>query len=272
MCGRRRPWRHCVRRPAIRTPVSSPTRHRASSRRCRTGTSPSTRPSTAPSATRISKSPGVGVPSGPRHCRQPCSTSKRARRSCDRSSRRRKSSLAGRRSCTRSKPSWPRASISTNKMTASSAAHGINGRIVNQRHQYRLALCGHKAVEAGAVCLVLMVQGHLADVTLAHFAIAAKTGLLAVSPVLLVTFSQYVRHFLNRWTTAVFLGGCTFAADALIHSSHYPGAYTEAALTGAGAFVFSVVVSYTPLGARIDRLAESFLERNQPTAPASAGG
>ena len=56
-----------------------------------------------------------------------------------------------------------------------------------------------------------------------------------------------------------------FTLDASIHGSHYPGAYTEAALTGVGAFVFSVVVSYTRIGAYIDRLAESFLE-HQPHA------
>ncbi len=132
-------------------------------------------------------------------------------------------------------------------------------------HPFRLAICGHKAVEAGAVCLVLMVQGHLADVTLGHLAIAAKTGLLAVSPVLGVTFSPYARHLINRWTSSGILGLCTFAADAMVHPSHYPGAYAEAALTGAGAFVFSIVVSYTPLGKRIDRLAEAFLAR-EPTA------
>jgi hypothetical protein len=43
-------------------------------------------------------------------------------------------------------------------------------------------LCGQKAVEAGAVCMVLMVQGHLGDVTLAHVEIAAKTGLLESRP------------------------------------------------------------------------------------------
>src|SRR5262245_23498790 len=144
--------------------------------------------------------------------------------------------------------------------------------LVHERHQFRLAMCGHKAVEAGAVCMVLMVQGHLADVTLAHVAIATKTGLLAVSPVLALTFSQYVRHFLNRWTSAAVLAACTFAADALVHGSHYPGAYTEAALTAAGAFAMSVAVSYTPLGARIDRLAESFLETRRHTAAAAVGG
>jgi hypothetical protein len=54
------------------------------------------------------------------------------------------------------------------------------------------------------------------------------------------------------------LAVCTWFADAAIHGSHYPGAYTEATLTAAGAFVFSVAVSYTSVGRRIDQLAEAF--------------
>ena len=69
----------------------------------------------------------------------------------------------------------------------------------------------------------------------------------------------HARHFLNRWTSSAFLGACTFFADALSHPSHYPGAYLEAALTAAGAFLFSLAVSYTALGRWIDRLAEGFL-------------
>lgn len=130
---------------------------------------------------------------------------------------------------------------------------------MHEKHQFRLALCGHKAVEAGAVCLLLMVQGHLGAVTMMHVEIASKTGLLAVVPVLGVSFTQYARHFVNRWTTSAFLGICTFVADALIHESHYPGEYTEAALTGLGAFAFSLAISYTPIGKRIDHLAENFL-------------
>jgi len=110
----------------------------------------------------------------------------------------------------------------------------------------------------GAVCLLLMVQGDLAGATLTHLGVATKTGLLGVSPLLGVTFTRHARHFTNRWASAALLAMCTFAADALIHASHYPGALTEAALTGAGAFVFSVAVSYTPLGKKIDRLAEPF--------------
>ena len=128
------------------------------------------------------------------------------------------------------------------------------------KNKFRLMMCGHKAVEAGAVCIVLMVQGHLADVTLAHLFVATKTGLLAVSPVLAVTMTQQARHLVNRWTASGLLGICTFFADALIHGSHYPGAYTEAAMTGVGAFAFSIFISYTRVGRYIDRLGEDFLK------------
>jgi hypothetical protein len=130
-------------------------------------------------------------------------------------------------------------------------------RWFHERHQFRAALCGHKVVEAGGVCLLLMVQGNLLALTPAHFALAGKTGLLAVLPAMAVTFTPFARHFVNRWTSSAFLGVCTFLADAAVHRSHFGGQYGEAALTGLGAFVFSVLVSYTPVGKSIDRLADS---------------
>jgi hypothetical protein len=129
---------------------------------------------------------------------------------------------------------------------------------VDRRLQFRLALCGHKAIEAGAVCLVLMVGGSLGGLTLAHLAVASKTGVMAVTPALAVTFTRHARQFANRWVASLFLGVCTFAADALAHESHYPGALTEAALTAVGAFLFSLAVSYTPIGRKLDHMAESF--------------
>jgi len=107
------------------------------------------------------------------------------------------------------------------------------------------------------VCLLLMVQGNLLALTAAHFVIAAKTGLLSVSPAVGLTFTKQARRLANRWTASLLLGGCTFLADAIVHRSHYPGELTEAALTGLGAFVFSLAISFTPVGKRIDHLAES---------------
>jgi hypothetical protein len=136
--------------------------------------------------------------------------------------------------------------------------------------KFRLALFGHKVVEAGAVCAVLMVQGDLAGLTMAHLAIATKTGLLAMSPVVGVTFSRYARHLLNRWTAALLFGVSTFAGDALIHPSHYEGALTEAALTGIGAAIFSIAVSYTPLGTHLDHLGEVFRRDQDRPAPSAS--
>ena len=135
------------------------------------------------------------------------------------------------------------------------------GRWLHQKHQFRLMLCGHKAVEAGAVCMILMVQGNLMGLTLGHLLIASKTGILAMSPVLAVTVTRYGRLLANRWISSSVLAICAFIADAIIHESHYPGEYTEAVLTGIGAFVFSVFISYTPVGRYIDRLAESYLHQ-----------
>jgi len=123
-------------------------------------------------------------------------------------------------------------------------------------------LLGHKAAEVGVVCLLVMVKGHLGDVTVTHLVIATKTGLLTVCPALGVTFTRYARYFANRWSSSLFVGFCTFFADAVVHQSHYSGRYTDAILTAIGAFVFSLLISYTPVGKQVDRLAESFLHRH----------
>lgn len=131
--------------------------------------------------------------------------------------------------------------------------------VINKKHQFRLVLCGHKAVETGAACLLLMVQGELTQATLGHIAIAAQTGALTVFPLLGITLTRHARHFANRWLSALLVAACAFFADVVIHPSHFPGAYTEAALTALGGFILSVVISYTPIGKKVDHLAEAFV-------------
>lgn len=136
-------------------------------------------------------------------------------------------------------------------------------RWFHEGHQFRAALCGHKAMEAGGVCLLLMVQGNLLALAPEHFLLASKTGLLAVFPAIAVTFTRYGRHLSNRWTSSAFLGMCAFLADSAVHRSHFAGKFGEAAVTGLGAFVFSVAVSYTPVGRFVDRLADSSRHRSK---------
>jgi hypothetical protein len=111
-----------------------------------------------------------------------------------------------------------------------------------------------------------MVQGQLGEATLGHFLIASKTGVLTVFPLLGITLTRHARHFANRWMSALFVAVCAFFADAIIHESHYPGAYTEAAFTAAGAFALSVIVSYTPIGKQVDRMAEAFVNHGGKSA------
>ena len=145
--------------------------------------------------------------------------------------------------------------------------------MLDGKHRFRLVLCSHKAVEVAGVCLILMVRGHLVDVTAAHLVLAAKTGLLAIVPALGMTFTRQAEHYANRWLSAGFLGVCGFLADAVVHPSHYPGAYTEAALTGLGTCAVSLLISYTALGKRIDRLAEVFsaTPHHPDVVPSAAG-
>jgi hypothetical protein len=130
---------------------------------------------------------------------------------------------------------------------------------LHKQHQFRLALLGHKAVETASACLLLMTQGQIAEATPSHFALASGTGLLTVFPLIGLTLTRHAHYFANRWTSATFVGICSFFADAVIHRSHYPAAYAEAAFTAAAAFVLSAAVSFTPVGKRLDRLAESFV-------------
>lgn len=147
---------------------------------------------------------------------------------------------------------------------------GIRDWLLHKRQQYRLALCGHKAAEVGAACLALMVQGNVADLTLGHFAVAAKTALLALFPALGVSCSRYAWLFVNRWTSAALLAACGFVADILAHESHYPGAYSEAALTAVGGGLLTLLVSYTSIGRRIDRLAEHLARSPERTGAHAA--
>jgi hypothetical protein len=108
-----------------------------------------------------------------------------------------------------------------------------------------------------------MVQGQLPQITLGHAFIASETGVLTVFPLLGLTLTRHARYFVNRWLSAGLVAVCSFFADSVIHGSHFPGAYTEAAMTAAGAFLLSVVVSYTPAGKQIDRLAAAFVRKEQ---------
>lgn len=93
--------------------------------------------------------------------------------------------------------------------------------------------------EAGAACLVTMVQGNLLALGLSHWIIASQTGLIAgTAAAAAITFTK-IR---NRWVIAATLGVLTFAVDYFMHPGMFGSAATEAVVTGLGAAVLSWIV------------------------------
>jgi len=122
-----------------------------------------------------------------------------------------------------------------------------------------------------AICICMPFVGYLLHKYEARWLVifgvsVSAAGLIAMSPALGLTFTRHARHLANKWAAAMFFGLCTFCADGAIHASHYPGEYSEAVLTGIGAFALSLAVASTPLGKRIDALAERVFHVSTPLA------
>ena len=106
--------------------------------------------------------------------------------------------------------------------------------------------------EAGAACLLAMVQGNVlvlgashwqeahADlVGASHWLIATRTGILAG---LVATAAILLSRTERRWIVAVVLGVVTGVVDYLVHPGGFGAQWTEAAVTGVGAALLSYFV------------------------------
>ena len=90
--------------------------------------------------------------------------------------------------------------------------------------------------EATAACLVTMVQGNLLTITLAHWLIAAETGLIAGS---ITSLALIIWKTSRAWVVALLLGVVTAVIDYFVHPGGFGPAFLEAAVTGAGAAILS---------------------------------
>ena len=92
-------------------------------------------------------------------------------------------------------------------------------------------------------CMVNMVSGKILLMSMKHFIIASKVGLVCSGGFILVSLitSKLVK---NKY----FLAGYVFLATALIdyftHYSHFGNQYTEAISTGLVASLISIIVSF----------------------------
>jgi hypothetical protein len=100
--------------------------------------------------------------------------------------------------------------------------------------------------ESTTACLVTMVQGNLLALTLAHWAIASRTGLIAG---VVASVAIFVSGARSRAVVSIVLGLVTAVVDYLVHPGRFGPAMLEAVVTGLGAAALSYLV-----GAAVRRL------------------
>ena len=102
-----------------------------------------------------------------------------------------------------------------------------------------LAPLVENVTESATACLITMVQGNLLAITLGHWLIASRTGLVSGA---IATAAVFVAGSSRRWLVALLLGVTTFAVDYFSHPSHFGGAVAEAVVTALAASMLSLVV------------------------------
>ena len=101
----------------------------------------------------------------------------------------------------------------------------------------KLKLLVQKFFEAWAACSTVMVQGDLSALTMKHFIIAGKTGLLTGIAFVIISFTNIKSKHAPIWLTGVL----TSIADILIHPTHFGPHYAEELTTGVLAAAFAYV-------------------------------
>lgn len=99
--------------------------------------------------------------------------------------------------------------------------------------------------ESTTACLVAMVQGNLLAISLTHWVIASRTGLIAGA---ITTAATLVLPTRRRWLVSAVLGIATAVVDLYVHPGHFGPVAAEAIVTGTGATVLSQLV-----GTLVDR-------------------
>jgi len=96
--------------------------------------------------------------------------------------------------------------------------------------------------EATPACLLVMVQGNIWLATLGHLQKALETGFITGLGVLILSLFTH-RWFSNKFVVAGISGGMCFAADLMVHPSHFGGVSTEAIVTGAFTALISLAIN-----------------------------
>ena len=132
-----------------------------------------------------------------------------------------------------------------------------------ERFRKQAAPMAENVAEAGAACLLTMVQGNVLLLGVGHWIIATQTGILAGA---LTAVALLLARTEKRWVVAVLLGVTTTIADLFVHEGGFGPAFLEALLTGVCAGVLSFAV-----GTFLQRWRERRERRGRPSATEPSG-
>lgn len=99
-------------------------------------------------------------------------------------------------------------------------------------------LFSEKFSEAWASCMFFMVQGNVTSLTIEHAFIASQTGALTGLALIITSFFHLKD---NRVINAGMTGILTMIADMIVHPTHVGAFWTEAAMTGLGAYMLAFI-------------------------------
>lgn len=101
-----------------------------------------------------------------------------------------------------------------------------------------------RIVEATSSCLLMMTQGNLFAITFKHWMVGLKTGFLTGLMAVAVSIFGNPEYQNNKYVVSGIVGFLTAISDLIVHPSHFGGVYTEAIVTGIGAGLFCLALSY----------------------------
>jgi hypothetical protein len=97
--------------------------------------------------------------------------------------------------------------------------------------------------ESASSCALIMTQGDVSGLSLAHWSVALQTGLIATLATLAVVIYGKSEWLENKYAMAGAIGFFTAVADMFVHPSGFGGASTEAIVTGIGAGILCLLMS-----------------------------
>ena len=108
----------------------------------------------------------------------------------------------------------------------------------------RIRLFVQRFWQPTSACMTCMPGSWSNVMSLAHWTIAFKTGLLTGLLAVLLTFTPATKLYENRYGNALLVGLLTALGDAYSHASHYSNPYVEHIATGAVSGLLALAASF----------------------------